>query len=333
MTIGPIPIIRAAYLNLFIDVLGTKNSHNEILLQQFNLPGTLYEKPDAYIPLKSALLFIRWGIYNHDIEDIGLHVGSRLRISDFDSNLYNALLDTSSLKEALQTFCKFAETETSPVSYSIAFKQDEVHISSSYDTQCSTETDYYFEWLQIMSLLAIIRYFTDDHWTPSAISFRSRLKPGKLAHKLFSDTRLQSGQTKTVIILPASLLKLKSKKDCQPSQYTQPSVSLDFPSSLQKILQSYLHTGYPDIKLAAEISSISVRTLQRRLKYFSISYTNLVQQARFEMATNILKEPDIKVIDAAYAAGYDDPSHFTRAFKRVLGISPLQYRARNCLST
>jgi AraC-like DNA-binding protein len=54
-----------------------------------------------------------------------------------------------------------------------------------------------------------------------------------------------------------------------------------------------------------------------------------VQQARFETAAHLLQDSQVKVIDAAYAAGYDDPSHFTRAFKQLAGVSPRRYRAIN----
>ena len=36
-----------------------------------------------------------------------------------------------------------------------------------------------------------------------------------------------------------------------------------------------------------------------------------------------------RLIDIALACGYQDASHFNRAFKKVTGISPSQYRSIN----
>lgn len=107
------------------------------------------------------------------------------------------------------------------------------------------------------------------------------------------------------------------------------AISWDFPTSLQAIIQALLKDGYPDICLAAKITGCSVRTLQRRLKEFGLNYTDIVQRGRFGVATGLLRNPDTRVIDAAFAVGYDDPSHFTRAFRRLSGFSPHEYRQLN----
>ena len=91
-------------------------------------------------------------------------------------------------------------------------------------------------------------------------------------------------------------------------------------------LRSYLQDGCPDIHLAAEMADVSVRTLQRRLAGFGMSYSMLAQQARFESAVDLLKNPGLKSLDIAQAAGYRDPSNFARAFRRIAGVSPREYR-------
>ena len=106
----------------------------------------------------------------------------------------------------------------------------------------------------------------------------------------------------------------------------------NFPGALKAVLQSYFSDGYPDIKLAADISGTSVRTLQRHLKQFGVSYSNLVDQSRFESAVELLKNPEISNLDIAYAVGYEDPSNFARAFRRIAGVSPKEYRTQLLVS-
>jgi len=36
--------------------------------------------------------------------------------------------------------------------------------------------------------------------------------------------------------------------------------------------------------------------------------------------------PGLKSLDIAQAAGYRDPSNFARAFRRIAGVSPREYR-------
>ena len=35
----------------------------------------------------------------------------------------------------------------------------------------------------------------------------------------------------------------------------------------------------------------------------------------------------LQVAEVAYVAGFQDPSHFSKAFRKRVGISPRQYRA------
>jgi AraC-like DNA-binding protein len=333
--------MRAAYVILFIEVLRKYGRVNETALCQFNLPVSLCSKPDAYVPMQKVRSFMSRGTCQSGIEDIGLQVGLGLTINAFDTELQRTLLRSQSLEFALQRFCDLAVGEQSCAAYRIIYEQDEVRICCSLDTDSPSGLDNVGEWLQIMSLITIIRQFTDETWTPKTITFHSQYVPGECTGKEFPHSRLLTGQKETGIEFPASILGNKNTSrflqaeaddgsdDMIPVPY-QPA--MDFPGSLQKILQAHLDNGYPTIELASQITCTSVRTLQRRLKQFGMSYTDVVKKARFEVASRVLKNPGTKVIEASFAVGYDDPSHFSRAFKQYSGLSPQQYRSLNVVA-
>jgi AraC-like DNA-binding protein len=71
---------------------------------------------------------------------------------------------------------------------------------------------------------------------------------------------------------------------------------------------------------------MSIRTFQRRLEDSNLSYSDLIDQIRFERATELLEDRTMKFIDIAFDLGYAEPANFTKAFKRWTGVSPPEFR-------
>ena len=61
-------------------------------------------------------------------------------------------------------------------------------------------------------------------------------------------------------------------------------------------------------------------------KYLGVSPTACLSAKRLNYAANLLLHSDQKVIDVAYAAGFQSLSRFYHLFKREFGVSPMQYR-------
>ncbi len=96
--------------------------------------------------------------------------------------------------------------------------------------------------------------------------------------------------------------------------------------SVRSILTGLLATGYPDLPTVAREVGIPVRTLQRRLADAGLTYSDLVTEARFDRARELLGDRSRKIGEIASALGYSDPANFTRAFKKLAGMTPAQYR-------
>ena len=72
----------------------------------------------------------------------------------------------------------------------------------------------------------------------------------------------------------------------------------------------------------------SASTLRRKLKREGTTYQQIKDDARREAAIAYLKRPDLSVTTSALLMGFDDPSAFTRSFKRWTGLAPSEFRAR-----
>jgi AraC-like DNA-binding protein len=168
------------------------------------------------------------------------------------------------------------------------------------------------------------------------MGFRSNELTSRFASETFPDTRFLTGQKSVFVTLSRGLLgmpprKTRKRSETCPDDTRPVDQHWDFAGSLRQVLSAYLIGGAPTIQFAAELADTSVRTLQRRLAQADLSYSDLVRQARFELASTMLRNTDRKIIGIAYELGYTDPAHFTRAFGRLAGMSPSEYRVQRRL--
>jgi AraC-like DNA-binding protein len=87
-----------------------------------------------------------------------------------------------------------------------------------------------------------------------------------------------------------------------------------------------LRGGGAHIELAADLVDTSRRTLQRHLRESGTTFSRVLEEARYQVAADLLADERLQTLDVAYAAGYSDPSNFARAFRRMAGVTPTEYR-------
>lgn len=90
-----------------------------------------------------------------------------------------------------------------------------------------------------------------------------------------------------------------------------------------------LANGYPKLSIVADQIGIKQRTLQRRLTAAGTSYTELVNELRFELAKKLLQDNDTRISTIASELGFGNHSGFCRAFHSWSHMTPREYRARH----
>lgn len=81
----------------------------------------------------------------------------------------------------------------------------------------------------------------------------------------------------------------------------------------------------------AYLTGRSVSTFRRDFKtHFNQSPKKWLVQKRMERAKKILQDSDIAIQTLATEVGYENTSHFIKAFSKSFGISPKQYQMQSC---
>ena len=317
---------RAAYLIPFIDVLRDIGVPVERELAKAKLPTMVEETPDDLVSNVHSMNFLARSASREGIDDLGWHWVQRFSASDFSAELLAALRPLPTVKARLDCLSNLIALEDSDTRVGV------IGFNGSAEIYCDGSSpempsDPISEWTQVTVLIEAVRSITGDNWSPDEIRFKSDFSVCDEAREAHQNTRFIGQSAHTSIIMSSSVLAA-SKLSCGMPQmpYANIPATLDGTEHLKRLLRPYLHEAAPKMSMFAEIIGKSPRTLQRKLRHAGTSYSDLIETARFEVAAEMLADPDIKVIDVAMALGYENQSNFGRSFRRVAGISPGKYR-------
>jgi len=78
----------------------------------------------------------------------------------------------------------------------------------------------------------------------------------------------------------------------------------------------------------AQELGITQRTLQRKLSEFHVSFQQVLDQTRRELALDYLQQKQLSIMEIAFLLGYQEQSSFNHAFKEWTGVNPGAYRSQ-----
>ena len=100
-----------------------------------------------------------------------------------------------------------------------------------------------------------------------------------------------------------------------------------YTAKVNRLLLRQLKSESPGIEVVADHLSMSVRSLQMKLKEEGTSYQKLLNAVRKNLAIAYLRERKISKGEIAYLLGFSEISVFSRTFKKWTGKSPTEYQA------
>ncbi len=230
---------------------------------------------------------------------------------------------------ALQQVCNWAPLEDTNLNMWLERDDGNVRICSKLAGTTGLLHLEHSQWLQNIFPVHIVRQFAGPDWVPATMAFEARYVPSRETEAFWSNTRFLSGQNASWIDVPVSLLSLPNLANETPSNRSDDEAKLsgsEIIGALKLMLPSYLDEGIPTVEEIAEMAGTSVRSFQRKLSSVGLTYSSLVANTRFDHAAKLLRDTDAKIIDVAFSSGYTDPAHFARAFRRISGVTPREFR-------
>ncbi|MDJ0950219.1 MAG: AraC family transcriptional regulator ligand-binding domain-containing protein [Alphaproteobacteria bacterium] len=329
-----IPLTRASQL---IHVTNTLEQHGhsaEQMLQDAKLPMWHFCDPDDLIPTHHIYALLDRAARNLGNPAFGLVVGADNSIATLGT--FGRLIAGSlTTYHAFASCCRLIHLHTSTAHNWLTEAGDVVWFWRS-QFRGPEAGRWQMEQYVLMRLIELVRMGAGPSWRPAKVCLQTHEPPGRELREALGDPEIHIGQRITGIAVPRSLLAwplqqrgfsaLHSPSD-EEARLQHKAPAFSFVDTLRQVAGTLLKEGHPQIGTMAEITGLTIRTLQRRLASKNLTYSQLVDQARFQAACSLLEDDLPPVTDIAMELGYSDSAHFTRAFKRWAGITPREYRS------
>jgi AraC-like DNA-binding protein len=266
------------------------------------------------------------------IEDLGFRVGQRFGANCADPYLSDLLRQSPTLYQGLLRASELVNKTVSHCRLGILQPPLSKHTFFFHSPSCDEHNPAISQigWFGLMMLIDTVRVFAGPQWQPAEIGLMTHYTPCRSIREQFPRTRIRLSQPYSFIVLENALLSLPPL----PPEATTPTsaplpcepFSNDLVGSLKQVLHAYIQESELSLDFAAGLCNTSRRSMQRKLADEGTCYTAVVDQVRFHAACRMLQDSNIKVADVAQRLGYSNPTHFSRAFRRIAGVNPRVYR-------
>ena len=320
-----LPLVKMRYADSFAQELYRLGAPVERLLNRVNLSEEMLVARDDYIAVSQLWRLTALAADYCDQFDIGLQAGLTplQEHSQFGQNLVYA----PTLYQAFKTFCSMAPNELTNADFSFSRENDSAWFCGG-PVYGSEPEQLQVGLYRLAMFIQLVRWAAGPDWRPRRIRLQVS-SIGEIGSDLLRGASLEFNCREPAIEIPANLLGRELTIEPTANAYlagTGENQSFNFRNSLKQFLRTHIRGHRFRIEQAASALDLSVRTLQRRLAEHGLVYSDLVEQTRVDLARELLLNTDLPISEIAFFAGYSESTHFSRAFKRVTGNSPREFR-------
>ena len=279
-------------------------------------------------------LFALWRAIGEASRDpaIGLKLGTESRIERYDPAAIAALC-SQSFGDALQRMARYKQL-TCPEEIQITSASEETAVEFHWllarDTVPAVLVDLCFSWILAIGQrgvgtpisplrLELTRSGTHRGLIEAHFGCRARFKADRDALVFRTSDLGRPFVTYNAELLAMLGPSLEAELSARRSRR---SLGEQVKGALKRLLAGQR----PTIKTVARQLNLSSRTLQRRLAEGGVTFQQLLDSARRELAHHYLGQSSVELNETAYLLGYEDPNSFFRAFHEWEGTSPGQWR-------
>jgi AraC-like DNA-binding protein len=304
--------------------------------QRIGLPGHI-PAADSFLPSQLAMQFLGEIVMHENFPEMSAQasLGNSARISACypRSKLETTFLEAPSLYAGLERLCSISSEQWSSFRFWLKETEGCVWLCSGLSYAGHPRGLEQQVQSRVIRVVGLIEQYLGFYWRPETLLLETRSLPSGMFADVLDCPRIIPGSRFSALPIPTPLLTRGGPRS-RPETESQleagsdkTTISWNLVDCLRSILPEYVQENQISVGSVAEIAGVSSRTLQRALREKGVTFRELVEDARFEVARSKLADDSMTIEDISRLLGYSESTHFTRAFRRTAGRTPSAYRS------
>jgi AraC-like DNA-binding protein len=188
-------------------------------------------------------------------------------------------------------------------------------------------------------LIRFCRASTNTHLNPIVVHFVHRRSGGSSALEQFFGCQIKFGADADQIVFHKKVKQLHLVSadpylneimlhNCDEALAHRRSSESSLQITIENAIAPLLPHGKARIDTVAQALGLSRRTLARRLSAEDLSFGEILDKLRSDLAARYLGEANLSISQIAWLVGYKGVSAFSQSYKRWTGMNPKGMRAK-----
>ncbi|PWK29354.1 AraC-like DNA-binding protein [Arcicella aurantiaca] len=329
-------VLSVSSFNLILYVAQQKGADYDLLCKKTGISPQDLQNPDNRLPIAQAQKLWKEAIEMTGDEFLPLHIGEMINTISVGILAY-VMMHSPILGKALEKLCQYQDIVCDASKTSLIIENGLAHLTISEPSDDIFAPHYAYE-STISIYHSAINGMLGENVQLKSVHFDYPAYTDNLSeyHRIFKGAEIIFNSHFTGLVFSEDYLK-RPILNANPNLFSlfeihaneilnslKPSESLK-----EKIKKEILHDlkgEEPTLSNIAKKLGIGVRSIQLKLKEEGVTFQQLLDEIRKNLATKHLKEAQLSTTDIAYLLGYSEPSVFFRSFKKWTGQTPTIYR-------
>jgi AraC-like DNA-binding protein len=306
------------------------------LVAKAGLTSRQIEDPTARISVRHQIKFLNLAASVLKDERLGFHlaVTCDLRMIGL---LYYVAASAQTLGEALRRVARYASTRNEVLYVRYSEGKDDLRISIDY-VGVPRHTDRHQIEFCLTVLIRLCRHLTGRHLVPRRvrIAHRGDRVISKRAAFVGGDIEFNAKVDEVVFDIAARDMPVLSADTYLNGvlvAFAEEAIARlsgtrgNFEVKVENAIAPLLPHGRVAVAEIAHRLGMSQRTFARKLAAEGLTFTELLDRLRKQLARQYLSDPALQISEIAWLLGYREVSAFTHAFRRWTGNTPREARS------